>query len=52
ANHTHYGMVESGNFKAVVSSGIGTWMYPIRTGSASEIVRIKINFLKEKTNDK
>ena len=44
-NHSHYGIVESGNFKAVVSSGIGTWMYPIRTGSHSEIVRIKIKFL-------
>ena len=47
ANHTHYGILESGNFKAIVSSGIGTWMFPIRTGSHSEIVRIKINFLSK-----
>ena len=46
-NHSHYGIVESGSFNAVVSSGIGTWMFPIRTGSHSEIVRIKIKFLKK-----
>ena len=46
-NHSHYGIVESGSFKAVVSSGIGTWMYPIRTGSPAEIVRVKIKFLKK-----
>lgn len=45
ANHTHYGIVEDGTFKAVVSSGIGTWKFPVRTGSSSEIVRIRINFL-------
>lgn len=45
-NHTHYGIVEDGTFKAVVSSGIGTWKYPVRTGSSSEIVRIRINFIK------
>ena len=46
-NHSHYGIVESGSFKAIVSSGIGTWMFPIRTGSSSEIVRVKIKFLKK-----
>ncbi len=46
ANHTHYGIVEDGTFKAVVSSGIGTWKFPVRTGSSSEIVRIRINFIK------
>ena len=46
ANHTHYGIVEDGTFNAVVSSGIGTWKYPVRTGSSSEIVRIRINFIK------
>lgn len=46
ANHTHYGIVEQGTLKAIVSSGIGTWKFPIRTGSSSEIIRIKINFLK------
>lgn len=46
ANHTHYGLHEEGDFKAVVSSGAGTWKYPIRTGSSSEIVKVKVNFLK------
>ena len=47
ANHTHYGIVEQGTFRAIVSSGIGTWKFPIRTGSSAEIIRVKINF-KEK----
>mgnify|MGYP002351905111 FL=1 len=47
ANHTHYGIVDQGAFKAVVSSGLGTWKYPVRTGSSSEIVRIRINFTKQ-----
>ena len=47
ANHTHYGMLQRGTFTAIVSSGIGTWKFPIRTGSSSEIIRIKINFLKK-----
>ena len=47
ANHTHYGIVEEDTFKAIVSSGIGTWKYPVRTGSSSEIVRVRINFSKE-----
>lgn len=47
ANHTHYGIVEQGAFTAIVSSGLGTWKFPIRTGSSSEIIRIKINFLKK-----
>lgn len=46
ANHTHYGLHEEGEFKAVVSSGAGTWKYPIRTGSSSEIVKVKVHFLK------
>ena len=46
ANHTHYGIVDEGALKAVVSSGIGTWKYPVRTGSSSEIVRVRVNFLK------
>lgn len=45
ANHTHYGLHEEGRLKAVVSSGAGTWKYPIRTGSSSEIVHIKLTFL-------
>lgn len=45
ANRILYGLREEGSFKAIVSSGAGTWKYPIRTGSRSEIVRIKINFL-------
>ena len=47
ANHTHYGIVDEGSFKAIVSSGIGTWKYPVRTGSSSEIVRVTISFSKE-----
>ena len=47
ANHTHYGLHEEGEFKAVISSGAGTWKYPIRTGSSSEIVRVKLNFLNQ-----
>lgn len=46
ANHTHYGLHEDGEFNAVVSSGAGTWKYPIRTGSRSEIVKVKVHFLK------
>jgi len=45
-NHTHYGLHKEGEFKAVISSGAGTWKYPVRTGSYSEIVRIRLNFLK------
>lgn len=48
ANHTHYGTVQQGTFTAIVSSGIGTWMFPVRTGSSSEIIRVKINFLKNR----
>jgi len=44
ANHTHYGIVEDGVYRAIVSSGLGTWKYPVRTGSPSEIVRVRINF--------
>lgn len=47
ANHTHYGIVQQGTLTAIVSSGLGTWKFPIRTGSSSEIIRVKINFLKK-----
>ena len=36
ANHTHYGIVEDGVYRAIVSSGLGTWKYPVRTGSPSK----------------
>lgn len=52
ANHTHYGLHEEGVFKAIVSSGAGTWKYPIRTGSSSEIVRVRLNFINDKTISK
>ncbi len=39
-----YGHMQDGNFQIIVSSGYGTWGYPIRTGSRSEMVRIQAAF--------
>jgi predicted MPP superfamily phosphohydrolase len=39
-----WGYVEKGKTKYYVSSGAGTWGPPVRTGSKSEIVNIKIKF--------
>lgn len=39
-----YGHMQDGNFQIIVSSGYGTWGYPIRTGSWSEMVRIQAAF--------
>jgi predicted MPP superfamily phosphohydrolase len=39
-----WGYLEKGNTKYYVSSGAGTWGPPVRTGSKSEIVNIKIKF--------
>lgn len=39
-----YGYLKRGNFNVIVSSGYGTWGPPIRIGSRSEIVNLKINF--------
>ena len=41
-NEINYGLKEIGNYKAIVSSGIGAWGYPLRLGSKSEIVMITV----------
>jgi uncharacterized protein len=40
------GYKKKGNTQYYVSSGVGTWGPPVRTGSRSEIVNIKIKFTK------
>jgi predicted MPP superfamily phosphohydrolase len=40
------GYKKKGNTQYYVSSGVGTWGPPVRTGSRSEIVNIKIKFIK------
>jgi uncharacterized protein len=40
------GYKKKGNTQYYVSSGVGTWGPPVRTGSRSEIVNIKIKFAK------
>jgi len=37
-----YGLFHEGNFWLYVSSGVGTWGPPMRSGSNSEIVKIKL----------
>jgi uncharacterized protein len=39
-----WGYLKKGNSNYYVSSGVGTWGPPVRTGSKSEIVNIKIKF--------
>lgn len=39
-----WGYKKRGNTHYYVSSGAGTWGPPVRTGSSSEIVNIKVNF--------
>jgi predicted MPP superfamily phosphohydrolase len=41
-----WGYLQKGNTQYYVSSGVGTWGPLIRTGSRSEIVNIKIKFVK------
>lgn len=41
-----WGYKKKGNTHYYVSSGAGTWGPPVRTGSSSEIVNIKVNFTK------
>lgn len=41
-----YGYLKRGNFNVIVSSGYGTWGPPIRIGSRSEIVNLKISFAR------
>lgn len=45
-NEKDYGYLKKDDFNLIVSSGYGTWGPPIRIGSKSEIVNIKINFKK------
>ena len=40
------GYKKKGNTQYYVSSGVGTWGPPVRTGSRSEIVNLKIKFVK------
>lgn len=39
-----WGYLQKGNFNIIVSSGFGTWGPPVRIGTKSEILDIKINF--------
>lgn len=41
-NGYSYGLIEEGNFQLYVTSGVGTWGPPIRTGNKSEIVKINL----------
>lgn len=41
-----YGYLKKDNFNLIVSSGYGTWGPPMRIGSISEMVNIKVNFRK------
>ena len=41
-NEINYGYREIGDYRAIVTSGIGAWSYPLRLGSKSEIVFITI----------
>lgn len=45
-NEKDYGYLKRHDFNLIVSSGYGTWGPPVRVGSNSEIVKIKINFKK------
>ena len=42
----NYGHRQDGNYQVIVSSGIGGWGYPIRTGGHSEYVVITLNIKK------
>lgn len=44
ANVATYGLIASGSYNAVISSGCGTWKFPILTGSHSEIVNVRLHF--------
>lgn len=39
-----YGLYEKGDFKAIVSSGLGYWGPPLRIGSSCEIVVVNVTF--------
>lgn len=40
----NWGYLRKGNTQYYVTSGVGTWGPPVRTGSRPEIVRIRLNF--------
>jgi predicted MPP superfamily phosphohydrolase len=42
-----WGYMKKGRMHVVVSCGAGTWGPPVRTGSVSEVVQIKMRFLGE-----
>lgn len=42
ANELNYGYKKIGSLQAIVSSGMGTWGFPMRVGTNSEIVMIRI----------
>lgn len=43
-NENDYGILSRDGANLIVSSGYGTWGFPIRIGSKSEIVNIKVTF--------
>lgn len=45
-NELNYGYRKDGTYQVIVSSGIGGWGYPIRTGGHSEYVVITLNTKK------
>lgn len=48
-NEDDYGYLKKGDFNIIVSSGYGTWGMPVRIGSSSEIVNVKVNFTGDKS---
>jgi len=44
SNDLNYGYLREDNFNIIVTSGCGTWGVPIRIGSDTEIVNIKLKF--------
>lgn len=46
-NELSYGVLRKDKFSAIVSSGFGTWGSPVRVGTLSEIVDIKIHFQRK-----
>ena len=47
-NGYDYGLHRNGSFQIYVSSGTGTWGPPMRSGSQSEIVLIKLQTFEAK----
>lgn len=42
ANEMNYGYRRVGNMQAIVTSGMGTWGFPMRVGTSAEMVMIKL----------